>query len=779
MRRACISAVILPGRPDIQGKRRMRGTEKAVFLAGIVIVLTSMMAGAHPALQDWASVLDNIHWTVAFGLSALLAWQGWRHHDDHRDVRLGLVAGAAFIAAGQLVYAAQIAAGWHPFPGPADALFLCAGPAWTFALTRLLRALAPPEARYPALLDIAGGAIALLTITLALYLPGANGTAPVALAVLVLYPVTLMSTAVMAALLVPALRLRLTPTHGFLTAGILGYGLCWMEWNRLALGEVQTAGTLLNALFSLNALMVGLALRFWRVQVHPAGSYHHRCDRVMLLLPLLAMTLAASVMAYLLFVINQQTLVHTVVLTSCIIVLVLAAIRQSLLVGVVERLRNAERAVLNNEEKLHRLAHYDNLTGLPNRRVFEDRLHHAVDVARSNNSRIGMLMVNLDHFKDINDLYGHAVGDRLLCEATERIRQLLGNTATLSRFSADEFAILVEDLPSRHAAAQLAADILATLRPRWTAHDLGKNVICASIGISLLPDDASDGKALMRNANLALHHIKREERGNFGFHLESYTERVRERMELVARLRDAIDNDELILHYQPQMDRERHMVGAEALLRWRFDDRDIPPDRFIPLAEETGLIVPIGLWVLDQVCAQQARWREMGHSLQLSVNVSVRQLQEADFVAQALALVRAHEAEPQDIILEITESQLLHDSVLETVQALKTAGFPLSIDDFGTGQSSLVKLRTLPVSELKIDRAFVKDMAEAEEARKICSTILSLARNLALSVVAEGVETEAQYRFLAAHGCDRFQGWLFSPAVPADQLGMKLASRAV
>jgi len=754
----------------------MERTEKAVFVAGIVIVLVSMIGAAHPALADWASTLDNLHWTVAFGLSAFLGWRGWKCNGDHRDVRFGLYAGAALIAAGQIVFAGQVTAGWNPFPGPADAFFLSAGLAWIVAFIRLLRHLAPDEAHYPALLDIAGGVIAALTITLALYLPDANGTPPLALTVLVLYPVTLMSAAVMAALLVPALKLRLHPTHAVMMLGMLGYGLCWMEWNRQALAGVQASGTLLNALFSLNALAVGLALRFWQVQTHPASRYQRRCDRVMLLLPLSAMTLAAGVMAYLLFVVNQQTQVHSVVLGSCIIVLVLAAIRQSLLVGVVERLRDAERAVLNNEEKLHRLAHYDNLTGLPNRRVFEDRLHHAVDVARSSNSRIGMLMVNLDHFKDINDLYGHAVGDRLLCEAAERIRRLLGNTATLSRFSADEFAILVEDLPSRHAAAQLAADILATMRPRWTAHDLGKNVIGASIGISLLPDDASDGKALMRNANLALHHIKREERGTFGFHLESYTERVRERMELVARLRDAIDNNELILHYQPQMDRERHMVGAEALLRWRFDDRDIPPDRFIPLAEETGLIVPIGLWVLDQVCAQQARWREMGHSLQLSVNVSVRQLQETDFVAQALAIVRAHEAEPQDIILEITESQLLHDSVLETVRALKTAGFPLSIDDFGTGQSSLVKLRTLPVNELKIDRAFVKDMAEAEEARKICSTILSLARNLALSVVAEGVETEAQYRFLAAHGCDRFQGWLFSPAVPTDQLGTQLPS---
>ena len=744
-----------------------------------VVLLFVLSQGAHG--QSAQLFFDNATWLTAFSLSAFLAWRGClQAAPADRALRTGLFAGALLITLGQVVWIVQVALDWNPFPAPADLFFLTAGPLWAATVLRAAFTRLAPGRAYPAALDFGGAVLALLAFTLIIYLvylpAGAIGEFAVA-AVVVLYPVSFLTAAGVMALAVPLVGARLTRPHLLVLLGMLGYGLSWMNWNvELLDGSLRPGAPLTNGVYSLSALAFGWGTRWLRLEASSAPGYRRHCDQLMNYLPLVSMTLAAATLAWLfLGAHNDRRAEQWLVLACCLLVLVLAALRQASWLSLIERLRHIEAAVLRNEEQLYRVANFDALTGLPNRYFFEDALERAVAEAGRgalpSDRRIALLLVDLDDFRSFDEAYGRSAGDALLREAARRLSELLAGQGLLARLADDQFMVMVQRPASRTLLAQQAVALVEGLGRPWNLASLGEQFMGASIGISMFPEDAASSAELVQHAHSALRAAKGAGRATYRFYIEEFTQITSRRMELRRRLHSALRNGEFTLAYQPQLDHQRRTVGAEALLRWSVDGRAVPPDEFIPMAEESGLIVPIGLWVFEQTCRQIAQWRAQGLRLpRISVNVSGIQLREPGFAQALLDAARREGVAPDALILEITESQLLDESVYATAHALRNAGFALSIDDFGTGHSSLVKLKRLPVGELKIDQAFVRDIVQDTNDWEICATVNALARTLGLHVVAEGVETEEQFGLLAGMGCQRFQGWLFAKAIPPEQL---------
>lgn len=727
--------------------------------------------------------LDNASWTLAFGLSAFWAWRGWvQAPPTDRTLHAGLLAFALLVAVGQMVWNVQVALDWNPFPAPADLFFLAGGPLWAATVIRATFARLSRDRTYPAALDFGGAVLALLAFTLVIYLPSGGVESLAVGAVLVLYPAGFLTAAGVTALAIPTVGVRVARSHLLVLMGLLGYGLSWMQWNLMVISGTVEPGVWFNASFSLSALALGWGARWLRFEMSVDADYRRQCDRAMNYVPLVSMTLAAITLVLLFVAPDGRAGVQVLILVCCLLVLLLAALRQTIVVSLLNRLRMAEAAVLRNEEQLYRVAHFDALTGLPNRRYFEDALERAVAeasrYAQSPDRRVALLLIDLDHFKSVNETYGHRVGDALLSEVAQRITQLLAGQGLVSRLANDQFTVMLLRPASRTELAQLAASLVEGLAQPWELSEVGAQYMGASLGISLYPDDSANSVELVRHAHSALHATKSAGRGSYRFYIEEFTQITRSRLELRRRLHHALQAGEFALVYQPQLNHLRHTVGAEALLRWSVDGKAVPPDEFIPLAEESGLIVPIGMWVFETACHQVAQWRAAGWQVPvISVNVSTIQLREPGFVQALLAVAERAGVPPAGLVLEITESQLLDESLYGIALDLKNAGFALSIDDFGTGHSSLIKLRRLPVGELKIDKIFVRDIVHDVNDREICATVNALARTLGLEVVAEGVETEAQFELLVKMGCQRFQGWLFAPALPPTLLAERWLHR--
>ncbi len=427
-----------------------------------------------------------------------------------------------------------------------------------------------------------------------------------------------------------------------------------------------------------------------------------------------------------------------------------------------------------SEERIRKLAFFDPLTSLPNRRLLLDRLGHRLAASKRHESYGALLFLDLDHFKRLNDNFGHDVGDKLLVEVAQRLRRCSRGVDTIARFGGDEFLVIVDDLSqdSRQAAAQaesVADKIRAELGQPYdfigNEHDFG-----VSIGICLFFGDETSVDTLLKQADMALYQAKEAGRNSIRFYNPVLQAQIDSRAELEMLLRHAIGRGELLLFYQPQLSRGGHLMGAEALLRWRHPQRGvILPGTFIAHAEETGLILPIGRWVLETACQQLASWAryESTRHLKLSVNISPRQFRQADFVEQIRMILAETRADPRLLNLELTESVLIDniDEAIKRMRALKELGVGFSIDDFGTGYSSLSYLKRLPVDQLKIDKSFVRDIANDPDDAAIVKAIIGMGRSLDLMVFAEGVETGAQYEFLERNGCDAFQGFLFGRPV--------------
>jgi len=432
-------------------------------------------------------------------------------------------------------------------------------------------------------------------------------------------------------------------------------------------------------------------------------------------------------------------------------------------------------------ERAEYLAFYDSLTSLPNRSLFSKILNQAISVGHRNKEQLAVLFVDLDRFKNINDTLGHEAGDQLLKEVGRRMKGCLRVSDTIARLGGDEFVILLLAVHEAADVERVAQKVLAATSKSFVTHGQEFRVT-ASIGASMYPNDGDDEQSLMKNADIAMYQAKEAGKNHFQFYSEQMNMHSFERLALESSLRRALEHEEFQLHYQPKIDAKTGaIVGVEALLRWLHPELGmVAPSNFIPVAEETGLIVPIGKWVLETACAENVRWQESGlPHINMAVNLSGRQFSDEGLLGDVKTVLRETGMAPELLELEITESALMHDfgRAIGTLKAFRALGVRLAIDDFGTGYSSLSNLRQFPVDTIKIDGSFVRELSDAGDDQGIVEAIIAMGRALSLTVIAEGVETKPQADFLRARGCDEFQGYYFSRPVTAETIVKLLESQ--
>ena len=433
------------------------------------------------------------------------------------------------------------------------------------------------------------------------------------------------------------------------------------------------------------------------------------------------------------------------------------------------------------DQRVVHMAHHDVLTGLPNRTLLTDRVDQAITRAHRSASKLALLFLDLDRFKNVNDSLGHAVGDQLLQAVSTRLTACLREEDTAARLGGDEFIISLPDVADASEAARVAARILADLAKPFSVcgHQLPAE---ASIGIALYPDDGDSAQTLMRNADTAMYHAKESGRANYQFFSSQMNERVSRRLSTETSLRRALEHGEFTLHYQPLIELATGRIdGAEALARWpQPDHRLVSPAEFIPVAEDTGLIVPLGEWVLREACGQAQAWQARQPGLRIAVNLSARQFRQKNLIGMIEQALCDTGLAPALLELELTEGMLMHhaEDTVRTLARLDEMGVRLAIDDFGTGYSSLSYLKRFPIHTLKIDRSFVQDLSTDPDDAAIVTAIVAMARGLNLNVTAEGVETEAQAAFLRSLSCDLAQGFHFGRPMPAADFALRLGAAA-
>jgi diguanylate cyclase (GGDEF)-like protein len=431
-------------------------------------------------------------------------------------------------------------------------------------------------------------------------------------------------------------------------------------------------------------------------------------------------------------------------------------------------------------QKLVQAALHDPLTQLPNRMLLQDRMGQAIKRAQQEGRMVAVIFCDLDGFKTVNDAYGHHLGDRLLVAVARRIGALLGPQDTFARLGGDEF-VMALGVGGPDDALLVAERIVAAAAQPFLI-EAAELQVSASLGIALYPSDARNERELMAHADVAMYHTKRLGRNGYTFFTPAMQVNANRQLRLLQDLRKAVENDELVLHYQPKFDAGgQRVIGAEALLRWQHPELGmLAPDMFIPIAERSGLILPIGDWVLDQACRQLRQWHDAGNrEWTMAVNLSPLQFDSPVLVETVRRIIQVHGIDPTCLTLEVTETTAMKDveASLDVLNQLTAMGLKIAIDDFGTGYSSLLYLKRMPAAELKIDRAFVRDLERNEEDAAIVSSIVALARALNIKVVAEGVETAAQREFLRSLGCDSLQGYFLGRPTAAGAF-MGLAASA-
>jgi diguanylate cyclase (GGDEF)-like protein len=435
------------------------------------------------------------------------------------------------------------------------------------------------------------------------------------------------------------------------------------------------------------------------------------------------------------------------------------------------------------EDEIEHLAFYDSLTQLPNRRLLQDRLNQVLISSARSGRQGALLFIDLDNFKDLNDTLGHDMGDMLLKQVTQRLESCIREGDTVARLGGDEFVVMLVDLSEQamEAAAQTEAIGEKLLAALSQSYQLDKNTYrcTASIGVSLFSGNQRATEELMKQADIAMYQAKKAGRNALRFFDQQMQESISARVSLESELHNALEFQQLHLYYQIQVDSSRRPLGAEALIRWIHPARGmVSPAQFIPLAEETGLILPIGKWVLETACVQLKAWQQdaLTRDLTLAVNVSAKQFRQADFVAQVRSAVQRNAIDPKLLKLELTES-LLQENIEETIatmNALNEIGVQFALDDFGTGYSSLQYLKRLPLDQIKIDKSFVRDIATNGSDIAVVRATIAMTRSLALDIIAEGVETEEQRQLLLENGCSYYQGFLFGLPVPIEEFDAML-----
>jgi diguanylate cyclase (GGDEF)-like protein len=570
--------------------------------------------------------------------------------------------------------------------------------------------------------------------------------------------------------------------------------VCWGTWElierrRLELARTQkllvlgAAGAVAVALFllilpeepryridlplQLQSLLIGVALVWSGIRLR--GPRNSDATHALLALPFLA----AGAVALARFVSGLVAIsaglafpwpVASTVIDSVVMAAAVVAMGMSIL-------EDERQAALTAASQVEHIAYHDPLTGLPNRALFQDRFIVAISHASRHQTRLAILYLDIDRFKQINDSLGHTMGDQLLKAAAKRIRQAVRDEDTVARLGGDEFAILIHSLAHAEHAGKVGRKILDVLASPFS---LGERevFVTGSLGIAIYPNDGSDAEALVKNSDTAMYRAKHNGGDGYQFYTASMNSRALELLEIESGLRRALRNQELELYYQPLIELQTGAIyGLEALLRWNHPEKGtLLPERFIPTAEVSGLIVPIGAWVIREACRQARFWqRQKGVDLVVSVNLSARQFQQPDLIDTIRLALEESRLPPRLLELEITESNAMLDvqRTIRTLHELKEIGVRVAIDDFGTGYSSLSYLKQFPVDTLKLDQSFVRDMIAPQDA-KIVSGVIAMAHSMSLQVMAEGVETLSQLEFLRANECDKLQGYLFSRPLPAD-----------
>jgi diguanylate cyclase (GGDEF)-like protein/PAS domain S-box-containing protein len=432
------------------------------------------------------------------------------------------------------------------------------------------------------------------------------------------------------------------------------------------------------------------------------------------------------------------------------------------------------------EERIRHLATHDGLTGLPNRGMFSQLLNLAIEAARRYQRGLAVLFIDLDRFKYVNDNFGHEAGDELLRQLSARFRECLRASDVVARLGGDEFVVMLQEVKEPRDAAAAARKILsAAIKPvQILGHECR---VTASVGVCLYSADAPDEQTLMKNADLAMYQAKEEGKNNYQFYSRDSNTKSLEKASIETQLRRALERDELSLHYQAKRDlKSGAITGVEALLRWHNAELGaVTPTQFIPVAEETGLIVPIGRWVMSTACAQNAAWQKAGlPAVCMAVNLSPRQFSDPELLSDIASVLQSTGLAPELLELEITEGMVIHDTekAVRLLQAIKKMGVRLAIDDFGTGFSSLAQLKNFPIDTLKVDRSFIRELPNDAEDKAITEAIIMIGKTLGMTVIAEGVETREQEEFLRRHACDEMQGFYFSRPIPAQQFAELLAT---
>lgn len=727
-----------------------------------------------------AELFDNVQWSISSWAAAWMAWRGSRLPglpDGLRRTRRFFAQGTLLLAGGQVLYDLESWLHWVPFPGPSDALFILMSPAFVRGFIGMLSEALPSARRRVVVLDLIGFGLAILTLALAMYLPSASEAGPVELAFLVGYPVVMLSAAAIALVTHVHLRLRWSLTWQSIFFGLCLEGVIWMIWNRAVLGgHDDLSGSWLSGFFSIAVLLLGWGAATWRPQTNESSDYDRLCEGFLRQIPLITVALTATSFC---FVALDKQLTETLRITLVglgLTAVFVAIVRQTQQLRERDRLIEAEKVAAESQAKLHYLAHHDPLTGLPNRTLLRDRVTQALASAERKGLAAGVIFIDLDQFKEVNDTLGHATGDALLCHIARALEANLHWTDTVSRQGGDEFTIVLSDLKDVDDAARVAERLmeLCSATARVNGYELP---ISMSVGIALYPDDGRDFDTLLQCADTAMYRAKAEGRNTYRFYDAQMHARAADRLHMRMCLSRAIERGELRLHYQPQIDLQTGMLsGAEALLRWESPELGpVPPSTFIPIAEESGLIVEIGGWVLQEACRQAAAWHAIGiPATPVAVNVSILQFRRGNLEQQVKDALQRSDLPAHLLELELTESVLMHDHdrVIATINSLSQLGVRFAIDDFGTGYSGLGYLRQLRVSKLKIDRSFINE-ASADEAdgAGIVRAMINMAHTLRLQAVAEGVETREQVELLRDAGCDVAQGYYYSR--PLDVLGFE------
>ena len=458
------------------------------------------------------------------------------------------------------------------------------------------------------------------------------------------------------------------------------------------------------------------------------------------------------------------------------------ALKQRLLIAETKRYKDElEKLLQERTAEVDRLAYYDTLTSLPNRTLFEDRLTQAVALAHRADKRVAVLFIALDQLKKVNDTLGHRAGDQLIQQVAVRLKSCVNESDTVARFGGDQFVMMLPEIERTKDAVDVIAAIREVLNPSFQL-DRQELFATASVGLSFFPDDGKDSSALVKNAGAALYRAKKSGGNEYRFYTADMHARASKRFELETSLRHAIDNQEFLLHFQPRVAIDSlQIVGVEALVRWQHPQMGlVPPGDFIPLAEETGLIFPIGEWVLREACRQNREWQKRGFaSMRMGVNISARQFQQPHLAETVMRILDESQLGPEYLELELTESSIMSnaEATIEVLTKLQTKRVSISVDDFGTGFSSLSYLKRLPIDSLKVDQSFVRELATDPDDAALVMAIVSLAHTLRLRVVAEGVETQEQLRFLRLLRCDEIQGYLISRPLPVEGIEKLLAAQ--